>query len=246
MLLKKRCDFRSKLVDKTHPGFPSPLQENAHGRLGSIRSRVVDAQTGQVYALIVIGPHVPGGYWRQAALCERSGARQTNLPGTAKHSAAAEVMERPLHRAGAGTLLRLHKKRGAPRSARGPSRGENAPSRPAASWSPTGSTRSTIGARGLNFRVRDGTGCASPAMAAGRLGAFCLRGAAFHRALGAAQRAQASSPPGPPMGRACGGARPISAARLRRSPALHLRPIELVVYEWPYRREISSRDGLPA
>ena len=133
-----------------------------------------------------------------------------------------------------------------PRARRGAPPGENAPSRPAASWSPTGWTRSTIGARGLNFRVRDGTGCASPAMAAGRLGAFCLRGAAFHRALGAAQRAQASSPPGPPMGRACGGARPISAARLRRSPALHLRPIELVVYEWPYRREISSRDGLPA
>ena len=37
--------------------------------------------------------------------------------------------------------------------------------------------RSTIGARGLNFRVRDGTGCASPAMAAGQQGAFCLRSA---------------------------------------------------------------------
>ena len=63
-----------------------------------------------------------------------------------------------------------------PRARRGAPPGENAPSRPAASWSPTGWTRSTIGARGLNFRVRDGTGCASPAMAAGRLGAFCLRG----------------------------------------------------------------------
>ena len=36
-----------------------------------------------------------------------------------------------------------------------------------------GLLRSTIGARGLNFRVRDGSGCASPAMAAGRQGAFC-------------------------------------------------------------------------
>ena len=35
-----------------------------------------------------------------------------------------------------------------------------------------GLIRSTIGARGLNFRVRDGTGCASPAMAAGQQGAF--------------------------------------------------------------------------
>ena len=40
-----------------------------------------------------------------------------------------------------------------------------------------GLLRSTIGARGLNFRVRDGSGCASPAMAAGRQGAFCCCGA---------------------------------------------------------------------
>ena len=73
--------------------------------------------------------------------------------------------------------LRACTKGEGPRARRGtPPAGENAPSRPAASWSPTGLTRSTIGARGLNFRVRDGTGCASPAMAAGRLGAFCLRG----------------------------------------------------------------------
>lgn len=54
---------------------------------------------------------------------------------------------------------------------------QNAPWWPAASCSPTDSLRSTIGARGLNFRVRDGTGCASPAMAAGRQGAFCCFGA---------------------------------------------------------------------
>ena len=123
-------------------------------------------------------------------------------------------------------------------------RRENAPSWSATSCSPTDSLRSTIGARGLNFRVRDGTGCASPAMAAGRLGAFCLR--VVPAGPWGPHSARKQDPPGPPMGRACGGARPISAARLRRSPALHLRPIELVVYEWPYRREISSRDGLPA
>ncbi len=38
----------------------------------------------------------------------------------------------------------------------------------AASCSPTGWTGSTIGARGLNFRVRHGTGCSPPAMAADR------------------------------------------------------------------------------
>ena len=50
---------------------------------------------------------------------------------------------------------------------------QNAPWWPAASCPPTDLLRSTIGARGLNFRVRDGSGCASPAMAAGRQGAFC-------------------------------------------------------------------------
>lgn len=141
-------------------------------------------------------------------------------------------------------LFQIKTKKEGPRARRGAPPGENAPSRPAASWSPTGLPRSTIGARGLNFRVRDGTGCASPAMAAGRLGAFCLR--VVPAGPWGPHSARKQDPPGPPMGRACGGARPISAARLRRSPALHLRPIELVVYEWPYRREISSRDGLPA
>ena len=40
-----------------------------------------------------------------------------------------------------------------------------------------GLLRSTIGARGLNFRVRNGTGCASPAMVADQQGAFCFGGA---------------------------------------------------------------------
>ena len=43
-----------------------------------------------------------------------------------------------------------------------------------------------------------------------------------------------------------GRARAISDARLSASPRLHLRPIDLVVYEGPYRREDSSRDWLPA
>lgn len=50
-----------------------------------------------------------------------------------------------------------------------------------------GLLRSTIGARGLNFRVRNGTGCASPAMVADQQGAFCCQGRPS-RALGAAQR----------------------------------------------------------
>ena len=111
-----------------------------------------------------------------------------------------------------------------------------------------GLPRSTIGAGGLNFRVRDGTGCASPAMAAGHRVAFSCHG-------------RPRVPPGPHSAQRdaslegshlvalrqwCGRARAISAARLRRSPALHLPPIDLVVCEGPYRREDSSRDRLPA
>ena len=52
-----------------------------------------------------------------------------------------------------------------------------------------GPLRSTIGARGLNFRVRNGTGCTSPAMVADQRGAFGCQGAGLKPgALGAAQR----------------------------------------------------------
>ncbi len=113
--------------------------------------------------------------------------------------------------------------------------------------------RSTIGARGLNFRVRDGTGCASPAMAAGQQGAFSSAGPPV-RALRAAQRSKAPPGPGPrphalpaPAG---GGnrvrARTISTARLSGSPHLRLRPIQQVVCLCPYQKEDSSREGLPA
>ena len=40
-----------------------------------------------------------------------------------------------------------------------------------------GPLRSTIGAGGLNFRVRNGTGCTSPAMVADQRGAFGCQGA---------------------------------------------------------------------
>lgn len=64
------------------------------------------------------------------------------------------------------------------RPRRGPPLRENAPCWSAAPCSPTAFRRSTIGARGLNFRVRNGTGCASPAMAADQQGAFCCHGRA--------------------------------------------------------------------
>ena len=49
---------------------------------------------------------------------------------------------------------------------------KNAPCWSATSCSPTDLLRSTIGARGLNFWVRNGTRCASPAMVADQQGAF--------------------------------------------------------------------------
>ena len=70
------------------------------------------------------------------------------------------------------------------------------------------------------------------------------------RALGAAQRARRIAYPSStflsctrqaheaaPAGMRRVRARAISAARLRLSPALHLRPINQVVYLGPYRKE---------
>ena len=118
---------------------------------------------------------------------------------------------------------------------------------------PQGRPCSTFGAGRLNFRVRHGSGCAPAARAAGPRGAL-RRG---QRRGGAALRA----PWGPhsargrcPLRTVGGGgtycvsrrARPISGARLRRSRALHLRPINQVVCLGPYRREGPSRGRLPA
>ena len=53
-----------------------------------------------------------------------------------------------------------------------PHRRESAVHRSAAPCSPTGFPRSTIGARRLSFRVRNGSGRAPPAMAADRWAAL--------------------------------------------------------------------------
>ena len=112
-----------------------------------------------------------------------------------------------------------------------------------------GRLRSTIGARGLNFRVRNGTGCTSPAMVADQRGAFGCQGAG----LGPVPWGPHSAARPPTEGRLTattyvrkGRARPISAARLSASRRLHLPSINQVVYLGPYRREDSSRDWLPA
>ena len=128
--------------------------------------------------------------------------------------------------------------------------------RSAAPYPPTGSPRSTLGARGLSFRVRNGSGRATPALAADRWAAPA--GPGGPRALRAAQRKEAwnrvsdvvlagaspSAPsrhPGTAHARPDGGlgvrARAISTARLRASRPLHLRPVDGVFYPGPYRKE---------
>ena len=119
--------------------------------------------------------------------------------------------------------------------------------RSAAPCPPTDFLRSTLGARGLSFRVRNGTGRAPPALAADRWAAppapgsstpACPQGRTARGGHGDQSRSAA------PALRALGPgrverrvrARAISAARLRRSPALHLRPIDQVVYLGPYRK----------
>ena len=139
--------------------------------------------------------------------------------------------------------------RRAPGSQAGGPPAANAPRWSATSCSPTDSLRSTIGARGLNFRVRNGTGCASPAMVADQRGAFCCQGAASPPCPGGRTAwlpDDAPSKKGRNRTRIIGRARPISTARLNVSRRLHLRPINLVVYQGPYRRENSSWDWLPA
>ena len=148
------------------------------------------------------------------------------------------------------------KKARAGRSPRGPARTRAKRKRPLLAGGVLlshGLHRSTIGARGLNFRVRDGTGCASPAMAAGQQGAFSSAGPARpcpqgRTALESSSRAGTATAC-PPRAGGRGDrvrARTISTARLSGSPHLRLRPIQQVVCLCPYQKEDSSREGLPA
>ena len=122
--------------------------------------------------------------------------------------------------------------------------------RSAAPWPPTGWPRSTLGAMGLSFRVRNGTGRAPHALAADRWAAPTVTvSGVSSRALGAAwriggvtrghPRARTAHEREVPRAARCGSgrARAISAARLRASPPLHLPSIDQVVYLGPYRKE---------
>lgn len=123
--------------------------------------------------------------------------------------------------------------------------------RSAAPWPPTGWPRSTLGAMGLSFRVRNGTGRAPHALAADRWAAptvtvswvssTCPGGRMAHRGgdSGASSCPDRAHERSVPRAARCGSgrARAISAARLRTSPSLHLPSIDQVVYLGPYRKE---------
>ena len=83
---------------------------------------------------------------------------------------------------------------------------------------------STIGGRGLNFRVRNGAGCFPSPMATGTLQfSRRVRGAAAALEYSIASASNRSSP------------RTISTGRLNTLPCLHLPPINPVVCWGPYR-----------
>src|SRR5262245_38523202 len=101
---------------------------------------------------------------------------------------------------------------------------------------PRGLPRSTIGAGGLNFRVRDGTGCFPFAVAAGN-GVGLWRGPPGGvGGVRAVSREPHSGREPPPGGRGvlwCWGGpspRPGSTGQLRPLRGLHFRPINPVVW----------------
>ena len=128
------------------------------------------------------------------------------------------------------------------------SRHKNAPCWSATSClSPPDLLRSTIGARGLNFWVRNGTRCASPAMVADQQGVFLYQ-RVFSRALRAAQcdvKFKGFKITHQSNILKKRRARPISNARLNALQHLHLHPINLVVYKGSYRRKTHLGMGFP-
>ncbi len=90
---------------------------------------------------------------------------------------------------------------------------------------PGGLPPSTIGAGGLNFRVRNGNGCDPSAIATE---ISCHSGDAVGRPLPEDSIASTHIIVNP-------SPRPISTGRLHTLPCFHLRPINVVVYHGPYQ-----------
>ena len=125
----------------------------------------------------------------------------------------------------------------------GPTKAQKYPSLVSDDLPSHGLHRSTLGARGLNFWVRNGTRCTSPAIIADQRGIFSCEGKRVPSGPHSTHIRQKIYRIRDIVKRR---ARPISAARLNALLHVHLRSINLVVYEGPYRKENSSWDGLPA
>ena len=104
---------------------------------------------------------------------------------------------------------------------------------------------STIGAGGLNFRVRNGTGCFPSAMATEtvllRRPPELLLSEPSSRPRRPSESASPGWTPEPNSEREQESSpRPISTGRLNTLPCVHLRPIYLVVSEGPYSLRMGS------
>src|SRR5690242_12838862 len=98
----------------------------------------------------------------------------------------------------------------------------------------------------LNGRVREGNGCGHPGVVAGSLLRVCKKAAA-RVFLCMGPRVRALLAPGRGVNAVKRSA--VSTGQLRRLPALHTRPIDLVVFQEPSPlagRETSSRGGFHA
>ena len=101
---------------------------------------------------------------------------------------------------------------------------------PATCYSPTAIYRSTIAAKALNFRVRNGNGCYLLAMVTGKKGRDAPRRShpKSNRIEGIQRRASKRD-----EGNKGQASRRISTGQLNSSPNLHIQPINLVVFEVP-------------
>ena len=99
---------------------------------------------------------------------------------------------------------------------------------------PGGSPPSTIGAGGLHFRVRNGNGCFPAAMATGNLWLSVVNDRQRQRRAGPSRRTPERARTIKQESKKIPSPRPISTGRLNTLPCVHLRPINLVVYQGPY------------
>ena len=123
------------------------------------------------------------------------------------------------------TCFRLHGNAHSPRA--GVARGLCGFQTPALTYSRA--WRHYHGPRVLNGRVRDGNGCGHPGVRAGSIKKVAVRVGSL------APEPELPGAWGPPGERGIGAVKrlAVSTGRLRRSPAVHLRPIDPVVYREP-------------